>query len=309
MKILVRRMGALGDVVLTTPVLRKLRLEHPDAEIAVQTGYPTVYYDNPHVNFLLHPATGEVLRRVEDVTVDEINKMGDERIKRYQDHDFDQVINLDMSYENWPDMHIVQAYMLEAFGSVMEGSSDNYQQELFFDRKPLWTKKPKSTVAVHATMAGWTNRTLPRQTWYQVIQLLTDLGMTIILVGTARDNIEGFPGTPRYLTPDLHLQARVIDSVDCFVGSDSGLLHVAGATDTPIVGVFTSVHPRYRLPYRPGLGDSCTAVMPVELDCLGCHGRRPPPVTTEACERGDNACVGMVKADDIVEAVRNMVGI
>lgn len=313
MKILVRRMGALGDVVLTTPVVRKLRLEYPDAEIVVQTGYPAVYYDNPHVNFLLHPATGEVLRRVQDVSVDDISKMSNEIIKRYQDDDFDKVIDLDMSYENFPDMHIVQAYMLEAFGSLVEDTwqYDNYQQELFFDHKVMWPKK-EPMIAVHASASGWKNRTLPRGTWISVINTLQTFRMRIILIGTPRDALDmSMLREPAfvYQEPDIHHQAQIIHNTACFVGSDSGLLHVAGATDTPIVGVFTSVHPRYRLPYRPGLGDGCTAVMPVELDCIGCHGRRPPPVTTEACERGDLACVSMVKAVDIVEAVRNMVGI
>jgi ADP-heptose:LPS heptosyltransferase len=39
--ILVRRTGAFGDVIDTTPVVRRLREENPDAEIDVDTHIPT----------------------------------------------------------------------------------------------------------------------------------------------------------------------------------------------------------------------------------------------------------------------------
>ena len=46
--ILVRRTGAFGDVIDTTPVVRRLRHENPDAEIDVNTQYPRVSLNSPH---------------------------------------------------------------------------------------------------------------------------------------------------------------------------------------------------------------------------------------------------------------------
>jgi ADP-heptose:LPS heptosyltransferase len=129
------------------------------------------------------------------------------------------------------------------------------------------------------------------------------------MVGTNMDRLDTSLASA-CLVPDIHVQAKLIASCKVFVGSDSGLLHVAGTTRTPIVGVFTSVHPWLRLPYRarvPGgratMGYDCIAVTPRDLMCLGCQARAPIPSTGESCERGDIACVDRIDPNDIVNAV------
>ena len=42
-KILVSRRGALGDVIMTTPIVRRLRQENPNAIIDIKTNYPDIY--------------------------------------------------------------------------------------------------------------------------------------------------------------------------------------------------------------------------------------------------------------------------
>ena len=278
-RILVRRTGGLGDVILTTPIVRRLRWENPDIEIAVQTAYPEVYRNNPHIN---------------DVTDDNTET---------------RLIDLDLAYEREPGIHVVTAYMKAAFGDA--GDPEDYQQELFFAAK---SRNPRSLsrsfcVAVHAAQAGWRNRTLPSSTWATVCDRLKAFGLRPILVGTKRDTFPGYENHLCILDMDLHAQAQVIAQCCAFVGSDTAMLHVAGSTHVPIVGVFTSVDPAYRLPWRDGvLGKLCRAVQPKGLDCLGCQARRPIPSTTEGCERGDLACIQAVTPEQIITAVRELVG-
>lgn len=276
MRILLHRAGALGDVVLTTPIARRLRRENPEAEIVVHTAYPDVYRGSPFT------ATFEADPRA-----------------------FDRTIDLDLAYERRPDMHIVEAYMLHAFGDP--GTPRDRRQELHYDRRRVFlpSNGGRRYVAVHAAKAGWRSRTLPGATWVEACRLLKEEGFWPILVGTQRDALPE-AGCTSFHSADLMAQARLIASCDCFVGSDSGLLHVAGATDVPIAGAFTCADPKYRLPWRDGvLGGGCEAVLP-PLDCVGCLGRVPPPTTTESCERGDFACVRMVHPESIVQAVKTL---
>lgn len=253
----VQRGGALGDVVLTTPIIRRLRREYPDAFIQIETAYSEVFKNNPHLNV---DPDKETIRN----------------------------INLNLAYERCPNMHIVETYMREAFGDA--GDPAERQQELFFPQRRLFKEGKHRLVAVHAAVAGWKNRTLPRETWRAVVDGLYARGYRPILVGTPYDDIADCE-VIRLHAADLLGQAQLIASCEAFIGSDSGLLHVAGATDTPIVGVFTCARPETRLPWRHGeLGWRCAAVVP-DLDCVGCLARRAPPVTTEHCERGDRACV------------------
>ncbi len=270
--ILVNRTGALGDVVLTTPIVRRLKHENPDAEIHIRTGYSDVFRDNPHVMRVWKP---------------------DER------PDHDRLVELDLAYERKPLMHVVDAYFIETFGYPLKNLYDS-QQELFYRKLPR-PRNVRPMVAVHAARAGWRSRTLPEKTWLEVCRLLKEVGMRPLLVGTMRDELRG-SGHMGFHHPDLLAQAAAIARCDCFVGSDTGLLHVAGATDTPIVGVFTAVDPAYRLPYR----ENCIAVVPEGMDCLFCHGRREPPATTESCELSSQdrfACARTVRPEQIVGAV------
>lgn len=160
---------------------------------------------------------------------------------------------------------------------------------------------PDNAVAVHATVAGWANRTLPRETWLAVVGRLQERGLFPVLVGTERDALPGVRCTA-FHSSDLQAQAAVIKACRAFVGSDSGLLHVAAAVGTPAVGVFTCADPDLRLT-RPG-----DLAVTSGIDCEFCLHRRAPPATTEACERGDSLCVRLVDPAAIVRRVLERIG-
>jgi ADP-heptose:LPS heptosyltransferase len=301
LNILVRRIGALGDVVLVTPVVQRLHAAFPEAEITVQTCYPDVFLGNPCVAQRVGP----------DATIGVLQPLGDDPASLALYHEdgrvtgIDRFVDLDLAYEKRPGMHIVEAFMLEAFGEP--GHPEGWQQTLHFPRERVFpATSSQKYVAVHAAKAGWVSRTLPSSTWLAVIDGLQRNGLCPILVGTEQDDIAC--SALRFLVPDIHGQARLIASCACYVGSDSGLLHVAGATDTPIVGVFTCVRPEYRLPWRHGvLGWQCEAVVP-DLPCVGCQERAPIPTTIEVCERGAAVCATSVDAMAILAAVMRAVG-
>src|ERR1700761_9358070 len=142
--VVVRRSGALGDVILTTPIFRRLRRENPSCHIGVLTAYPQAFYGNQYLSTDSEYRTRDPLR----------------------------FIDLDLAYEKRPSMHIVRAYMQEAFGD--EGEPGDLQQEMVFPRFTPFLQK--NVVTVHAATAGWRNRTLPREMWIDVIDGLRQRG-------------------------------------------------------------------------------------------------------------------------------------
>jgi ADP-heptose:LPS heptosyltransferase len=286
MRVLVRRIGALGDVVLATPVLRRLRRENPDADIGVQTAYPDVFRGSPHRLAVFPPGPLPYPWTAEG--------------------GLDRTVELDLAYESWPTQHVVRAYMWKAFADPRdpgEYDADELRQELAFG-SPAPFPRERRVVAVHAAQAGWRSRTLPEATWRAVVDGLRRHGCFPLMVGTMRDALPGVKAAA-FHSGDVLAQAAMIARCTCFVGPDSGLLHVAGATDTPIVGVFTSVWAAYRMPMRGGV--PFAAVVPRDMTCLGCQARQPAPATTEHCERGDFACAATVRADDIVDAAVRLI--
>ena len=274
-RVMVKRQAAMGDVIMTTPILARLRhCLGPTACIDVMTNYPEVFRGNPHVN----------------------------QIARFFDpKDYDAAWDLDGTYESRKELHAVDAYMQVVFGDDRWPS-----KEMFLDRaipscfgELDWSK----VIALHPGVSD-RNRTFSEAFWRDAIRSLCNAGLSPVLLGHSNAvvdlNLEASGNRVVNLVDQLSLQetTTVIANSRCFITGDTGLLHVAGTTDCPIVAVFTAIRPERRLPWRHGvLGWRVNALTP-RLDCVGCH-------LGTGCNRGDFACVEgtqSVSASEVVEA-------
>lgn len=273
MNIVIRRAGAMGDVLLTTPIAARFRAENPDAIIDIHTGVPQVYagtgWKNPHVDQVNMPRPGG----------------------------YDIVIELDGVYERDRRRHQVHSFMEAAFGD--EG--DEYNRSIVFPIGPIpdldvtWD----NIITIHPAIA-WPSRTFPQRWWQSLVDRLIRLGFTVVSLGTARDHhLEQVTDTRNRL--NLYQQAAAIAASKVFIASDSGLLTLAGATETKIVTMLTVTKGEFFLPYRHGeLGWGITAITP-PIECFGCSGDLGP-VTFVQCRRGDNICISMINPIAVADA-------
>jgi ADP-heptose:LPS heptosyltransferase len=105
---------------------------------------------------------------------------------------------------------------------------------------------------------------------------------------------------------------KIISEAKTIIGLDNGILHLAGCTDIPIVGSFSSVEPRFRMPYRRNiLGWNYYPVVPdVSLKCRFCqsnqtytHGH-----SFTECYYKDYACLNMMKPNLYIEQLEKLLG-
>ncbi len=78
-----------------------------------------------------------------------------------------------------------------------------------------------------------------------------------------------------------------------FVGGDTGPLHVAATTSTPVVAIFGPTLPVRSVPWR----DPRVATEVVEVAGLGCR-----PCDQRVCEPGDFRCLTTLKPADVISA-------
>jgi lipopolysaccharide heptosyltransferase II len=115
------------------------------------------------------------------------------------------------------------------------------------------------------------------------------------IAGAARARL-GEGGAPAVVDfPDLDLAElrAVVARAALFVGGDSGPLHVASATATPIVGVFGPTLPERSAPWR----DPALVTEPVEPDPLPCR-----PCDQRVCAPGDFRCLSALPPARVVAA-------
>ena len=82
-----------------------------------------------------------------------------------------------------------------------------------------------------------------------------------------------------------------------YVGGDSGPLHIAGTTGTPIVALFGPTLPERLMPWRP-MTSRATAVDAGPLPCRPCHQRH--------CVPGDFRCLTRITAAQVIAAAAAM---
>jgi heptosyltransferase-2 len=96
---------------------------------------------------------------------------------------------------------------------------------------------------------------------------------------------------------DLAELGALVDRAALYVGGDSGPLHIAATTRTPIVALFGPTLPERSMPWRdPAIGAAGVDAGP--LPCRPCHQRH--------CVPGDFRCLTMISPTMVIEAAEKL---
>jgi ADP-heptose:LPS heptosyltransferase len=96
---------------------------------------------------------------------------------------------------------------------------------------------------------------------------------------------------------DLDELIALIDRSRLFVGGDTGPLHIAAATDTPVVGLYGPTLAARSAPWRP----SSIPTVSLERDDLACR-----PCDQRVCAPGDFRCLTHLMPARAIEAAERV---
>lgn len=285
-QILVRRRASIGDVIMSTAVVRELKRMHgADAVIDVATDNISVYRNNPHIRNIFP---------VDTASADQ----------------YDVYINLDNAYENNPENNYIDSYFNRAFGTTHFDKS----VELFpstEDKEKVNADLSDGTIGkfivVHMRNWHWPAKNISMATWFSIYEKLftarTDF--KVVCVGGPTDFfIEDHPLFVDARTKYNEQQLKYLcDQSRAFVGIDSGPYWCAAASNTHIVALLTHLLPGRILPYRAHeLGFNCTAA-PTQEDCGGCNDHQRRPVSQIVCAKGNTPCNDNFNTVAIAQAI------
>ena len=141
----------------------------------------------------------------------------------------------------------------------------------------------QSAIILHPGLT-WPTRTIPENVWLELIQLLLQDQNHIVLIGQGGEyqgpgRVEKI-GVLDFEAPLGVIDARnkltvketisLLDHSDILVSNDSSPIHLAGATDIWILGIFTTKHPYFVLPFRNGSCYWKTQAINSEPACWPC---------------------------------------
>lgn len=275
-KVLIIRFSSIGDVVLTTPVVRCLKKQlHGESEIhyLVKKQFVPVLEDNPYIDAI------HVLDNNRDSIIKELIK-----------EDFHYIIDLHknirslyfrrklkaltftirkLNIEKWilvnfkidllPDIHVVDRYFeaVRALGikNDMEGVDFFLSPDDFVDTVAKYGCEKNKFVAFAIGGAHEGKKLSPEK----ISDLCSKLAFPVVLIGGKEDMELGNKIAGRYefvfsacgkLT--IKQSASVIEQAAVVISHDSGMMHIAAAFKKKIISIWGATVPKFGMyPYLP----------------------------------------------------------
>jgi heptosyltransferase-2 len=289
MKILVIRFSSIGDIVLTTPIVRCIKQQLPDAELHYLTKYSfrEVLIANPYIDKFhylqddLNAITAALKAEQFDYVVDLHHNLRTARVKQALHAKSDSFPKLNIQkwlYVNFkinvmPDLSIVDRY----FEAVAELGVRNDGQGLdyFIPEKDEITQNdiPVSHWAgyIGCVIGGsYNTKKLPVDRWKEICM---QSPIPVMLLGGPEDKDEA--AAIASLDPvkiynacgkfNLNESADLVRKSKLVISNDTGLMHVAAAFKKPVASLWGNTTPDMGMfPYY-GFNNLRTRVAPQSL--------------------------------------------
>ena len=276
MKVLILRFSSIGDIVLTSPVVRCLRETYPDATIhyCTKLKYRELVCHNPNIDgcHYLETTLANLLTRLwrenYDLVIDLHNNLRSNLIKHFLGK---RRVTVDkISVRKWlyvrfklmvmPDTHIVDRYMNTVRGLGVVNDNRGLNHFLGADEQvPLSSLPPSFRRSYAAYAIGGEHRT-KRLPVARMIDLCRTIGQPVVLVGGPGDRAAG--EAVRLALGDAHIynacglfsinqSASVVRQAQVVYSHDTGLMHIAAAFKKNIVSIWGSTTPQLGMyPYQ-----------------------------------------------------------
>lgn len=289
-KFLILRFSSIGDIVLTTPVIRCLKQQYPHAEVHYFTKkkFGFLLESNPYVDklWLLDGSENTVLKQLKEENFDYIidlhNNVRTLKIKLTLGkpvYSFDKLnvqkfLLTNFKINRLPDIHIVDRYLdtVKKFGI----QNDNEGLDYFIPEKDIipvadLPATHQKNFTAYAIGGQHFTKKLPVN---KIIELCRKIDQPIILLGGKEDFAEGeavqnalenthiYNGCGKY---NFNQSASIIEKAEIVFTHDTGLMHVASAFRKRIYSIWGNTVPAFGMyPYQ-------TSFEVIENKNLGCR--------------------------------------
>jgi lipopolysaccharide heptosyltransferase II len=332
LRILAIRFSSIGDILLTTPLLRAIRARHPAAHLALLTkkGFTPLVSDNPRVTEVIGLTSGQPLEQLAaslrerkfshildlhgSLRSRALRFLVPARWSGYRNHRVAREILIRYKKNVYPrDVPVPERYFDAA--RELEVTPDGEPPEFFFSASARgeadeWLRASGLTgerepIALAPGAAHNTKR-WPLEYWQDLAAKLTGQGDPVVTVGGPEDVTHGE-------TIAKATGGRVVNAAGRFglqgtgallarcralVSGDTGVMHMATGVGTPVVALFgPTVRPFGFFPYSRK-----AIVIERDLDCRPCtaHG-------SEQCPLGHHRCLRDIAVPEVEDVLRRVV--
>jgi ADP-heptose:LPS heptosyltransferase len=238
--------NGIGDLISATPTIRHL-FECYEQKITVLSKLPELFKNNPCVAESYKESS---------VNMDYFNE---NYVIHNSFYNVGKKNELGIEYKH----NRIDIRQFHAINLGFTLTTEEMQCE-YYPTESLQFELPKKKYVVIHPVQNWASRTWSALNWMLLTQELNKMGIAVISIG--KDSGEkGFFNVEKpvfnfEIEDGMNLMNKTSIS-DCYhiinhamavVTMDSGILHIAGCTDTWIIQLGSSIDPIFRTPYRNG---------------------------------------------------------
>jgi ADP-heptose:LPS heptosyltransferase len=316
MKLLVIRFSSIGDIVLTTPVLRCLKKKFPDAELhfLTKSAFRSLIGENPHVD-KFHYYAGDLGAVIRDLRAEEFDAIIDlhknirslivrfrlgMKALSYDKQTFRKILLTHLHIDRMKPRHVAEMY-LEAVRPLGveddgEGLEHFMPQGIALPDGLIPSAIQKRYIAL-CIGASYATKKLPAE---RLAELCGSLHDPVVLVGGREDEAAGeiiaaaHPG--RVINAcgkcNLHQSAIIVREAALVISHDTGMQHIACAFRKPVLALWGGTSPQLR--FGPYYGQAHPK-MHMDFQAPGLKCRPCSAVGKKKCPKGHFDC--MMKLD------------
>jgi len=327
LSILLVRFSSIGDVVLTTPLVRALRRRHPEAELTFVTKRALVplVSDNPHLTRVVALEPDEpvraLARRLEALAPTHgLDLHGSLRSRALR-------FLLPGQWSGYRKRKLARGWListkLDWYGSHVPVPERYFEAARHLDVHPdgaapefaigpqartrvdEWIRTEglhRGAVAALAPGAAHATNRWPAAHWAALVGRLTARGVTPVIVGGAADRgLAAQIGGVRSVAGTFSLQetGALLARARVVVSGDTGVMHMATGVGAPVIALFGPTVRQFGfLPY----GGRAT-VLERSLDCRPCSA-----MGSKRCPMGHHRCLDDIAPAEVDAAAQQLAG-
>lgn len=327
--VLAVRFSSIGDVLLTTPLLRALRRRHPGARVTVLTKatYAPLLSHNPHVDRVLATPPKQTLTGLaaelraghythlldlhDSVRTRALRILVPGRWSTYPKHRLARALLIHTKRNHYREARpVAERYFSAArdLGVTPDGNPPEFFLAPEAEREvAAWfaaaSLAPDRPIVALAPGAAHATKRWPVEHWRQLVSRIVDAGFQPVVVGGTDDAAvaaavaQSDNGRVVNVAGRFGLQGTgaLLQRSAVLVSGDTGVMHMATAVGTPVVALFgPTVRPFGFYPYTQR-----AQVLEIALGCRPCSSKGGP-----RCPLGHHRCLREIDAGVVYQAVR-----
>mgnify|MGYP000656386034 CR=1 FL=1 len=320
-KFLIIRFSSIGDIVLTTPVVRCLRKKYPNAQIHYLTkvAFAPIVQANPNIDkvFAIEKSTKSVVEKLKKEgyhhIIDLHKNLRSKKVimalgvkaTSFPKLNVEKFLMVKFKMNRLPKIHIVDRY----FEAVKSLGVNNDKEGLdFFIPEQEKIAAKNLPPQYNALVIGAAHKTKSLTT-PQLIKIAKESILPVLLIGGKKETeianeitkVVGENAINTCGEYNLYQSASVIQQASCVITPDTGMMHIASAFNKKIISVWGNTIPAFGMyPYMPQQPNAFKIFEVKELSCRPCS-----KIGYDECPKRHLKCILDIDVDGIVKEMNS----